>query len=71
MLWVCAGRCMFTLDAPKCDVTMITSDSGCDRVMGLQGLHATEAEAIGMIDAVIAAWKAKVLTFVPDKDVGI
>lgn len=72
MLWVCAGRCMFTLDAPKCDVTVITAeDDGDRRCMGVQGLHATEAEAVGMLDAVTGAWKDGALTFVGDENVGI
>lgn len=72
LLWACAGRVMFTLDAPKCDVTTITSDEeGSESRMGVQGLHATEAEAVGMLDEVTAAWVAGNVTFVPDRNVGM
>lgn len=72
MLWACAGRVMFTLDAPKCDVTTITTDEdGNESRMGVQGLHATEAQAVAMLDAVTTAWKAGTVKFAPDRNVGL
>jgi len=56
MCYTMCGRAMITLDAPSCDVTVITEEDASESRMGLNGLHATAAEARGLLQAVIDAW---------------
>lgn len=66
-----AGRAMITLDAATCSVTVITAEDDTEPRMGIQGIDATEAEALALLLAVRTAWTAGTVDMVPDEQVGI
>lgn len=56
MAYVIAGRCAITLTLGNETITFVTSDTGSERVMGLQGFGCTEAGGLAMIDAAMGVW---------------
>lgn len=82
LVFASAGRCMITLDTPTRDVTVITAEDEApnsdhrgpkplgEGPMGLQGIHATEAQAVALLEAAIAAWKRGEIKLVQDTKVG-
>lgn len=71
MTYAIAGRAMFTLDAPKCSITLITDETSPSSRMGVQGIDATAAEAIELISSVCLAWKNGQVVMENDADVGL
>jgi len=71
LAWSCAGRTLITLDAPTCTVTTITAEDERQPRMGMQGVDATESEALGLLDAVADAWERRAIEVRPDEKVGI
>lgn len=72
LAWACAGRVLFTFE-PEDDsyqVTLITAEDETRPVMGIQGVSATRAQAVALIDAATAALRGGV-GFTRDNKVGM
>lgn len=70
LTFVTAGRAVITLQRGDAIITVIAAETGSDDRIGLQGIHATEEQAIGLLRDAIAQWKAGRKP-VADKSVGI
>lgn len=66
-----AGRALMTLRTDTAEVTLITAEDESTSRMGVQGIDATEVEAITLIDTVIRAWKAGTVTMSESQTVGL
>lgn len=66
LTYAMAGRAMITLEAPGCSVTLITDEASARSCMGLQGIDATEAQALGLLEATRAAWQRGLVLMVDD-----
>lgn len=65
------ARTMFTFSDKDSDVTAITEEDSDEHRMGMQGIDATESEAIRLINLAISLWKDGALKFKADKKVSI
>ncbi len=62
LAWACAGRVVFTFEPEdeSYQVTLITAEDEARSVMGIQGVRATRAQAVALIDAATAALRGGV-----------
>ncbi|APU89008.1 hypothetical protein Rctr197k_225 [Virus Rctr197k] len=82
LVFCSAGRCVMTIDTPTSAVTVITAEDEApnskhrgpkppgEGPMGIQGIHATEQQAVALLEAVIAAWKRDEVKLAEDTKVG-
>lgn len=66
-----AGRCMIQLDSPTSRVTLITAEDEDEARMGVQGIDATEAEALSMLDAAVHFWREGAILLADDTKIGL
>lgn len=66
-----AGRTMFTIEDKDASVTTITEEDSSSPRMGLQGIDATEEQALKLLNSAIRLWKDGKLKFKSDKKVSI
>jgi hypothetical protein len=71
LVYSMAGRVMITIEDDHCSVTAITSDTGSESCMGLQGVCATEEEALSIITMAIDYYDHKCLDFKEDKKISM
>ena len=62
--WCTAGRCLIELENPKARITLITAENEDAMRMGIQGIDATEMQAIGLLDWAEKAWTEGAITLV-------
>lgn len=70
--WTCAGRTLFTLqpEDESFAISLITAEDGADPVMGIQGIRATKAQAMRLLDGAIGSLQGG-KGFVRDDKVGM
>lgn len=56
--WCCAGRALIEFESKKARLTLITEDGSMLLRMGIQGIDATESEAIELMQRAETAWLA-------------
>jgi hypothetical protein len=58
LTFVTAARVMITLQRRGVFLSVVVAEHGTESTMGIQGLHATEAEAMELLQIAQAQWKA-------------
>ena len=58
LTYTIAARVMITLQRRGVFLSVVVAEHGTESTMGIQGLHATEAEAIELLQVAQAQWKA-------------
>lgn len=71
LAYAMAGRAMVTLDAKKCSITVITAEDEDRPRMGIQGIDATELQAIELLDSVMDAWVLGEVHMKSDTNIGM
>ena len=66
-----AGRTMFTLEDKDASVTAICAEDSETSTMGMQGIDATEEQAVKLFNSAIRLWKDGALKFKTDNKVSI
>lgn len=66
-----AGRTMFTLQDRDASVTAICAEDSETSTMGMQGIDATEEQALKLFNSAIRLWKEGTLKFKTDKNISI
>jgi hypothetical protein len=72
LAWSCAGRVVFTIqpDDELRHISVICAEDGSESTMGIQGICATEQQAIAMLAGACTAWN-RGMTFERDDKVGM
>lgn len=71
LTYTMAGRVMFTIENVAASITTLCSDSGSESTMGIQGISASEQEALDLLDKAIELFQTGQLEFKDDTEVGI
>lgn len=60
--WCTAGRCLIEIESTTARITLITAEDEDALRMGVQGIDATEYDAIDLLNRAEMAWRSGVLT---------
>ena len=71
LVYTIAGRCLIQLETGITRVTVIADESSPEPRSGIQGINATEADAIRLLKVSTEAWKAGSFQLQPDEKVGL
>ena len=66
--WCTAGRCLIEIESAVARITLITAEDEDTMRMGVQGIDATEAEAMDLLNRAEMAWLAGAFTLTDKKD---
>ena len=66
-----AGRCMVQIESDAARLTLITAEDEAEAHMGVQGIDATEGQAIDLLNAAQRAWCDGAVTMASAPNVGM
>ncbi len=71
LVWSCAGRTAITLETTGASITLLAATDEPQGRMGLQGISATESQALRLLSVFSEAWVRREVVPKPDRNVGM